>query len=80
LHQQEHAVFTAQAERLQAAGKAPDLVGQFTVGGLTVIIDQSRFCGSGGIDSDQVLGEVEAGGWWQDGRGHEVSPERSWTR
>jgi hypothetical protein len=66
VHEQEHPVFAAQAQGLQAGGQTLHLLGQLAVAQAGQVVGQRGLGAAGRVEVDQVPGEVEPGGRWQD--------------
>ena len=60
-HQQQHALFAAQADGAQAGGQAAGALGQGAVAQAALVVDEGRLVGAAGVGVEQVLREVETG-------------------
>ena len=66
MHQQQHAFFAPQAQGQQGSRRALDALGQLAVGEGAQVVNERELGGPLGVDGQQVLSKVEAGG----GGGH----------
>ena len=60
VHQQQHALLAANAQREQCGSAASRAHGQFAVGKLTRVVEVRDLAGARGVEVDQMAGEVES--------------------
>ena len=63
VHQQQHPLFPAQAQRQQGGGQLALLQGQRAIAQGPLVVDEGGLVGPRGIARDQVLGKVERRTW-----------------